>query len=209
MSRPGDFPPTRMGLLGARRRQERVRKGTDLLRRKREALVAELFRLARPAIDARAVIAQRARIAYPALLRALADQGRSGLRATAWPLREITLDIRTVQVWGVPVAEVLDHSPIRRSLETRAVSPALAGPAATEAATHFEILSELLVSAAPREMLLRRLGEALARTSRQVHALEQRVAPSLDSQIRRIEGALDQREREEHLRLKHYLRKRR
>jgi vacuolar-type H+-ATPase subunit D/Vma8 len=67
---------------------------------------------------------------------------------------------------------------------------------------------DLLVEAAPRELLLRRLGAALTRTSRQVHALEQRVMPTLDDQIARVSRALDEREREEKFRMKHLLMKR-
>jgi V/A-type H+/Na+-transporting ATPase subunit D len=205
--RVGTFPPTRMGLLEARRRLARVEKGRDLLRRKREALVAELFRLARPAMDARAVIDQRARQAYPALARALAVEGRAGVRAAGWPAPDIGVDIRTLQVWGIPVAEIVQPPRIRRSLERRGTAPGVTPPATVQATTHFEILTDLLLSAAPREMLLRRLGEALSRTSRQVHALEQRVTPGLEAEIARITGALDQREREEHLRLRRFVRR--
>ena len=41
-----------MNLVRARRELDRVKRGIGLTRRKREALVAELFRLARPAVDA-------------------------------------------------------------------------------------------------------------------------------------------------------------
>jgi V/A-type H+-transporting ATPase subunit D len=76
------------------------------------------------------------------------------------------------------------------------------------AAREFEALAELLLEAAPQEMLIRRLGDALARTSRQVNTLERRLAPGLTEQLGTVRQALEEREREEHLRLKH-LRKRR
>ncbi len=207
MSRAGDFPPTRMGLLGARRRLARVEKGRDLLRRKREALVGELFRLARPAIDAREAIAERGQSAYAALLRALTAEGTDATRASGWPAREIELDIRTLQLWGVPVADVVGAPPIRRTLEARGTAPGATPLSTVDAADEFETLVDLLVSAAPREMMMRRLGAALARTSRQVHALEQRVAPSLERQISRIGATLEQREREEKLRLRRFVRR--
>ena len=53
MNAAGRPAPTRQNLLALERRLEHVGKGTGLLRRKREALVAELFRLARPAVSAR------------------------------------------------------------------------------------------------------------------------------------------------------------
>ena len=76
------------------------------------------------------------------------------------------------------------------------------------AATEFERLTELLLDAAPREMLIRRLGEALSQTSRQVNTLERRVAPELRRDMAGVRRTLDEREREERLRLKHLLRRR-
>jgi vacuolar-type H+-ATPase subunit D/Vma8 len=77
--------------------------------------------------------------------------------------------------------------------------------AAAAAAREFELLADLLLDAAPREMLLRRLGEAVSQTSRQVNTLELRVAPGLSAQLDAIRRTLDEREREERLRLKHLM----
>ena len=63
-------------------------------------------------------------------------------------------------------------------------------------------LADLLLEAAPREMLIRRLGESLAQTSRQVNTLERRLAPALRSAVTDMRRTLDEREREERLRLK-------
>ena len=57
-------------------------------------------------------------------------------------------------------------------------------------------------------MLIRRLGEALAQTSRQVNSLDRRVAPDLRAQMATMRRTLEEREREERLRLKHLLKKR-
>jgi V/A-type H+-transporting ATPase subunit D len=200
--------PTRLGLLHARRRLERVSKGVDLLRRKREALVGELFRVARPAADARRRIAERATRAYAALLAALAQHGRAGLRALAWPEREPRVEIRAGQVWGTPVADIVQRSPLARTFAARGAPPGAAGPAAALAAGEFEELADLLLDAAPRELLVLRLGEALARTSRQVNTLERRVAPALDAGLTAVRRALEEREREESVRLRRLLRRR-
>jgi V/A-type H+/Na+-transporting ATPase subunit D len=198
--------PTRQNLLGLEHRLERVAKGTALLRRKREALVAELFRLARPAANARISIAERAATAYPLLLGALGEPGYTGLRALAWPGRELLVEIQAAQVWGIPVSELLRRPPIRRTLAARATPPPSVGPVAAATTTAFEELTELLLDAANREALLRRLAEALSRTSRQVNTLEQRLGPELEAQRAGIRRTLDEREREEHLRLQRLLR---
>jgi V/A-type H+-transporting ATPase subunit D len=195
-----------MNLLRAARRLVRVRKGVELLRRKREALVTELFKLARPAADARARIGNETQRAYPALLRALAIHGHAGLRALGWPGRELSVEVEPGSVWGIAVSAVLSRPTLARTLPARGTAPGPTGPAAATAAARFEALVELLLEAAPREMLLRRLGEALSQTSRQVNTLEQRLAPGLEGQMSRVRGALDEREREERLRLRHLLR---
>lgn len=200
--------PTRLNLLRAGRRLDRVRKGAGLLRRKREALVTELFRLARPAADARRQIDEGSRRGYLLLLRALSLHGRTGLRSLSWPAREPAVEIESSQVWGVPVARIVSRPALARTIAARGNAPGSTGPATIRAAEEFERLVELLLDAATREMLIRRLGEALAQASRQVHTLERRVAPTLVSQMGGVRRTLEEREREEHLRLKHLSRRR-
>lgn len=199
--------PTRMNLIRAARRLEHVGRGVDLLRRKREALVTELFKHARPAADARVQIEERTRRAYPALLAALAAHGRSGLRALGWPAREINVEIEPGSVWGIATSTIVRRPPLTRTLGARGTAAGSTGPATVRAATEFERLTELLLDAAPREMLIRRVGEALSQTSRQVNTLERRVAPELRRQMAGVRRALDEREREERLRLKHLIRR--
>ncbi len=208
MSGASSLAPTRLNLLKASRRLERVTRGGALLRRKREALVGELFRLARPAADARAQITAAARRAYPALLGALTLERFAALRATAWPARELTVDIEPGLVWGTVVSRIVGRPPLSRTLGARGTAPGVTGAAAVQAASAFERLAEVLLDAAPREMLIRRLGEALAQTSRQVNMLERRLAPALRRQLAGVRFALDEREREERLRLRHFLKRR-
>ncbi len=194
--------PTRLNLVRAVRRLERLSRGAAVLRRKREALVTELFRLARPAADAREQIADSAGRAYPQLGRALADLGLAGVRATGWPGRDLMVDVVPGSVWGVVVSRIASLPRVARTLGARGTSPPGTGLAAVLAAAEFERLTELLLDAAPREMLLRRLGQALAQTSRQVHSLEHRLSPRLRGDIARVRQVLDEREREERYRLR-------
>lgn len=199
--------PTRLNLVRAVRRLERLTKGATLLRRKREALVSELFRLARPAADARAQIAAAAEHAYPLLVRALAHHGLAGLRAIGWPARDLDVTVSPGSVWGVVVSRIVSRPPVSRTLGARGTAPAATGLATAHATAAFERFADLLLEAAPQEMLLRRLGEALARTSRQVHTLERRVSPRLRHDVSRVRQTLDEREREERLRLANLLKR--
>jgi V/A-type H+-transporting ATPase subunit D len=197
--------PTRLNLLRSRRRLGRVREGEDLLRRKREALVRELLEHARPAVDDRERITRAASAAYPALVDALAAEGRATLVASAEPLPDVTLTMRSTQVWGLPVASVEEPPRVERTLEARGTHPGATPAATVEAAEAFETLVQLLLEAAPRDMLLRMLGRSVAQTSRQVRALERRVEPALSSAVTRMTSLLDEREREEHVRLRRFV----
>jgi V/A-type H+-transporting ATPase subunit D len=199
--------PTRLNLLRSRRRLGRVREGEDLLRRKREALVRELLEHARPALDDRERISRAASVAYPALLDAVAGEGRAAVASAAEPLPEISVKMRSTRVWGLPVASVDEPPRLERTLEARGAYPGPTGAATIEAAEAFETLVQLLLEAAPRDMLLRTLGRSVAQSSRQVRALEQRVAPALESAVARMTSLLDEREREEHTRLRRFVRR--
>lgn len=202
-------PATRLTLLRTRRQLERMQKGTTLLRRKREALVSELFHLAKPAASARAAISAEARAGYEALLEAYSGEGQAGLRAWGWPDRDLRVDVRPLSVWGVPASTIVDPPRVERTLASRETPPSAVPEATIRATDHFERLVDRLVTSAPREMLLERLGTALSRTTRQVNMLEQRLTPTLRSRLAEVRRRLDEREREEKVRLLHVVRQRR
>lgn len=204
----GRAAPTRSNLIRGRRRLERVTKGIDLLSRKRRALVADLFRIATPAIEARRRVQERSATANDALLGAAAAHGGPGLETLGWPTRQLEVELSVGETWGVVTGGVHRLTPVRRTLAGRGQAPGLTGPGAAQATDEFERLVELLLDAASTELLLRRLAEALARTSRQVNTLERRVAPGLRADIHRVRDLLEEREREDHTRLRHLLRSR-
>ena len=201
MSARDRLAPTRASLLSARRRLARVLKGASLTRRKREALVAELFKLARPAVDVRQQLADRATEAAEPLAEALALHGIAGVSAMAWPPGEPRVEVRPAQVWGLAVSEVTERPRLQRTLDARGLAPGDVGVAVEEAARRYEEFAELLIDAAPREQRVRRLSDAVATTSRRLRTLEQRIAPALQGQIVSVRRDLDEREREERLRL--------
>jgi V/A-type H+-transporting ATPase subunit D len=106
-------------------------------------------------------------------------------------------------VWGIPVSDITRRPPVRRTLGARGTAPGLTGPAAAGAAVRFEELIDLLLDAAPREMLIEKLSGALTETSRRVNTLERRLVPALERHTRQVRQALDEREREEQVRHKH------
>jgi vacuolar-type H+-ATPase subunit D/Vma8 len=188
--------------MRCRRRLDQVRKGAALLKRKRESLVNELFARARGAVDSRDAIERQARDAWQALWVALGSTGGEVLAPLGWPHREVEVDLTAVELWGVHVAALAKPPLLARSLAARGVLPAPAEAATQTAARAFEILGERLIEAAPQEHLMRRLGQALSRTTRLVNTLEQRVAAGLAADVTEIRRTLDEREREERERIK-------
>ncbi|TMQ16173.1 MAG: hypothetical protein E6J91_12245 [Deltaproteobacteria bacterium] len=138
--------------------------------------------------------------------RAAPPQAR-GAGPRARPAREPggrgPVDLDLERVWGISVPTLRALPAVERGLAARATAPGPTGPALFEAANQFEALIAQLVEAVAREARVRALGDALARASRQLHTLEQRIAPELAAQIAATTRALDERDREDQSRLRH------
>jgi vacuolar-type H+-ATPase subunit D/Vma8 len=190
------------------RRLDQVRRGAALLKRKRQSLVEELFARARTAVTSREAIDTQARHAWRSLWLALSASGNSGLTPLGWPTREIDVELRAVGLWDIRAMELMNRPPLVRSLAARGVVPGPGDAASQDAAREFERLLEQLLDAAPQEHAMRRLGESLSRTTRLVNTLEQRVAVRLAADLAAIRRTLNEREREEHLRIKRLIARR-
>jgi V/A-type H+-transporting ATPase subunit D len=93
---------------------------------------------------------------------------------------------------------------LQRAADQRGSSPTGWGATAVEAARLHEEALEVLLRIASRELHLARLGEEIQATSRRINALEQLLLPALAGEAARIEGALEEREREDAVRLKRF-----
>ena len=159
-------------------------------------------------VDTREALAKELAQAKQSLMRALAVDGTEAV-ASAGLASRLTIELQTTQrsIWGTKIVEVATDYLPRTSAE-RGFSAAGASARIDETAEQFEAVLELLLRAAPLDRKLARLAEEIRRTSRRVNALEQRMLPSLEEQVQYIRGVLDQREREDVLRLKHLKRMR-
>jgi vacuolar-type H+-ATPase subunit D/Vma8 len=152
--------------------------------------------------DQRRLIAEAAEAAYRAELDALAVHGDANVAATGWPARTLDVELEIERSWGVIVPTLADLPVWDRDLVARRTSPGATGPAQFEAANRFEALGARLLEAVAREVNVRALGAALAHTSRQLHTLEERVAPELAARITKVTRALAERDREDQARLR-------
>jgi V/A-type H+-transporting ATPase subunit D len=200
----GPAKVTRSALLHLARRLEQVDKGAALLEKKRDALVLQLFARVHPSVDARRRIERQAATAYRSLVDALAAAGRGDLATLGWPSRELRVRARgSPPEAGAGAAERLEPpATLVRSAAARSWAAGQFEPAAHEAAQGFERLLDLVLASAPEEAAIRRIGRELEHTVRQVNVREQRVAVDLRHGLLRVRRTLDEREREEALRLR-------
>jgi vacuolar-type H+-ATPase subunit D/Vma8 len=201
-------PATRSSLLRYGRRLSQVQRGAALLKRKRQSLVEELFARARTAVTSREAIDAQAARAWRSVWLALSSSGSDGLTPLGWPTREADVQLRAVELWGIRAIELVSRPRLVRSLAARGVLPGPGEAASHEAAREFEALVERILDAAPQEQAMRRLGQALSRTTRLVNTLEQRIAVRLVEDLAAIRRTLAEREREEHLRIKRLIARR-
>jgi V/A-type H+-transporting ATPase subunit D len=200
--------PTRSELLSRRAQIMLARQGADLLRGKREALVREFLSELQRFVDTREALVKELTQAKQSLMRALSVDGPEAVASAGLASRR-TIELQTTQrsIWGTKIVEVAtDYVP--RTSSERGFTAAGASARIDETAERFEAALELLLRVAPLDRKLARLAEEIRRTSRRVNALEQRMLPSLEEQVQYIRGVLDQREREDVLRLKHLKRMR-
>lgn len=201
-------PTTRMGLLDVRGRRAIAARGARLLRAKREVLANELFRLVRDVLDAREELDRSLLAAVKSLALARGLDGEAALGSlAATARREVAVGVSLRRVWGVATASVSAPALVRPA-DGRGSSAASWGPTGAEAARRHEEALELLLGLATRELHLARLGEEVGETSRRIEGIEQLVLPALAREAARIAAALDEREREDAVRLKRLRRRR-
>ncbi len=188
---PEAVSPTRMNLLQRKQQAKVAIQGVDLLKRKRDALVADFFNIVRQSLAARERLTKACEEAYVLLALATAWEGREALEAAAMAdRREVLVDITLRNVWGTKIPEV-SVKEVRRALLERGHNP-----------SNFEEVLRAILEVAATEIKLKKIGEEIKKTTRRVNALEQVVIPRITGEIRFIAAVLEQRAREDVFRLK-------
>jgi V/A-type H+-transporting ATPase subunit D len=194
--------PTRMNLLARRGLISLAYQGVDLLKRKRDALVADFFTMVRQAYEQRAQLEKLSQKAYLALALAKAHSSPEVLDTLgSLGARSVQASIETRNIWGVRVPD-LQSPPLRRLPSERGWNPQWQSYTITQAADAFESFLESLVPIAGLEIKIQKMGSEIKKTTRRVNALEQVVIPRLREEIAYIKSVLEQREREDMFRLK-------
>jgi len=199
-----NYKPTRSQLLLVRRTRRTAERGHRLLKLKRDALIVEFFRVLERAKQMRSNLVEKYRVAEQRIAIARAVEGAIGVKSAAFAVRtRPTLELKTRNVMGIVVPRI-EAQKVRKNIEDRGYGVIQTSARIDEAAEAYEDLVENVIVAAEIETTMRRLIEEIEKVKRRVNALEYRVIPELKSTEAWIRQRLDEMERDNFMRLKHF-----
>lgn len=195
--------PTRMELLRLRRREQLAVKGHDLLREKRDALIAEFLDVVGEVRDARMVAEENLKEAFEYLIIAQAGLGVEEVRQLSlMTAREIPMDFSMRSIMGVNVPIIELPEVLSREVTERGYGLMDSSSAVDSCARRFEEALAKIIKLAELEEAVRNLAGEVEKTKRRVNALEYVMIPRLKTTRKYIQMRLEEMERENFTRLK-------
>lgn len=191
--------PTKGNLNAAKRSRALADNGYELMDRKRNILIREIMELMDEAEDLQERIDTTFSEAYASMRLAEISMGGSAQSgANAVPIDD-SFSIRFRSVMGVelPVVSAEPEEPSGPPYGLAFTSSDL-----DDAYFKFAEVKELIRELAETENCIYRLAYAIKKAQKRANALQNIVIPGLDSEIARISDALEEKEREEFVRLK-------
>ncbi len=195
--------PTRMELLYLRRREKLAEKGHDLLREKRDALIAEFFDVVGEVREARKEAEETLQEAFNYLILAQARLGVDEVRQLSLMTpQEISLEFSSRSIMGVNVPLLELKSELVRDVTDRGYGFVDSSAAVDNCARSFEEALKKIIKLAELEEAVRNLAGEVEKTKRRVNALEYVMIPRLKTTRKYIQMRLEEMERENFTRLK-------
>ncbi len=193
---------TRSELHARRARIRLAVQGGELLKERRSALINEFDRVGASVLMSMDLLDREVAGAGHLLGIAIADDGREPLESAAFAAEDgIEVTVHTRSVAGVAIVEI-EKGEVGRARTSRGYSLVATSARIDAVAERFESVLDRLLEVAALELSVRRLADQIARTTRRMNALEQVVVPRLEAERARISLVLDEREREDRVRLR-------
>ncbi len=191
--------PTRSNLFRVKRELALAREGYELLDEKREALIMEVMGMVQDAEAGVEEMNRRFAAAYKALRLARVSVGTEKLEWTALSaLSEPQVRIAQRSIMGVtvPIVEMSREAPpLQYGLGDTTAS-------LDEAVKRFRDLLPYVCQMAETLTAIWRLTREIRKTQRRVNALSNIFIPRYQTTLKFIEEALEEKERDEHFRMK-------
>jgi V/A-type H+-transporting ATPase subunit D len=188
--------PTRSELINVKRKIALSKSGYNLLKKKRDGLMYEIFAILPKVKSIRSDLVQRYAAAQQSIQVAAAVEGAITVRSVAMTAAnppKVTL--KEHNIMGVRVPKISATS-VRHPLSERGYGLIGTSPAIDDAVGSYEALVEQLLLAAELETAIKRLLDEVEKTKRRVNALEFKVLPELDEIKKFIALRLEEMERE-------------
>lgn len=197
-----NIQPTRGELLKLKRRIDLAKRGHELLREKRDALVTEFFDNLDVLRGKREDVDEKLEEAFEALLKAKVVMGAPELKkAAAAGGIDLDIDVDSRNIMGVEVP-VLEVEEVERDVTERGYSLLDTSVKLDEAAEKFDEAMKMILELAEIEEIVKLLAQEIEKTKRRVNSLEHVLIPNLEDSREYIEMRLEEQEREDKFRLK-------
>jgi V/A-type H+-transporting ATPase subunit D len=185
--------PTRLELLRTRRRIVLAKKGLNLLKLKRSALIVEFFAISKQAMALRGDLQKKIARGYESIRLAEMMEGPTRLENISMLLPDLApVRVATKNVMGVktPRVDAGTYVPVE--------IPALLDlpTSINESIRHFQGIYKVILDIAEKENALRRLLHEIEKTKRRASAIENVLIPRLAQTVRYIKFRFDELERD-------------
>ena len=191
--------PTKSNLNAAKRSRTLASTGYELMDRKRNILIRELMALIDDAKALQERIDTTFNEAYASMRIAEISMGGSArIAADSVPI-DNGFSLRSKSVMGVELPYVADQA---EHPDGPPYGVAFTSSDLDDAYFKFQEVKELICELAQTENSIYRLAYAIKKAQKRANALKNIVIPGLESEIFRISDALEEKEREEFVRLK-------
>ncbi len=188
--------PTRSELINVKRRIQLSKSGYNLLKKKRDGLMYEIFQILDRVKSLRADLVERFVAAQEAIDTAAAVEGALTVRSVANTVSQPpTVRLKEHNIMGVRVPQI-EADRVRRSITERGYGIVGTSASVDEAVETYEALVEKIIEAAELETSIKRLLDEVEKTKRRVNALEFKVLPELEEVKTFIAFRLEEMERE-------------
>ena len=184
--------PTRMELLGLRKRLKLAKRGHELLKQRRDELMRRFLEVIKDSKSQRERVEEMLGKSYKATgeARALMDESEFGNALSVG--KSASVDIRIKNVGGIWLPRIFLSEPPKPAFGLAGTPGRMDG-----AVSALRSLLPELVKLAEIEHTIRALATEIAITRRRVNALEHMMIPRLEETIRYIEMKMDENERAE------------
>ncbi|MDT7891823.1 MAG: V-type ATP synthase subunit D [Thermoproteota archaeon] len=191
--------PTKINLIRLRRSLAFARRVKKILEDKREVILHELEKLIDEISEESKKVWDSLFEAYDALYSAYMSMGPLNVNSLAITTpQKLAIEMKEENLMGVKVPRIklvnLEKNPQYGFLDSSS--------ALDKAVKKFQEILPMLISNAEKENAIYRLAEELKKTQRQVNALKYVIIPNYEKMIYNIGNALEEREREDFVRLK-------